>query len=271
MNRNNMKKPYFGVSAYPCNAWDKKTVDAYFRCFPKNIKKPATTVLPGPWGPCTKFLKRFIEFAGKRPHLIEIHISAETARRTGRNGKQIAPYLNVSQYNGALVNHDKAVLKLVDKRVNKIVKAIGPLCNEKTTVVLSIGLEDNLIEGAAAELLDAVKAKCGSWKVCRNPMDRQPVINGEWVEGHGRTYHTGQDIWNFDGTHVGSHDEVEDIGYGNALKLIKQAGKQFRVVYLWSAVAQGWRYSGCPYEGRTFDIFTDEEEGFSYILKEAQK
>lgn len=260
--------PFYGVSAYPAAGWDEETVDNYFRCFPDAFKRPATALLWGPWGYPVAFAKRFIDWAGSRSHLVEIHISAETARRTGRNGRQIARNLGTTQYNKALEQHSVKVLNLVDKRVDEIVASIGPFTTSKTTVMLSVGLEDNLSQAAAGELLDAVRARCGGWKVVRNPMLRQPKLGKELIEGHGRVYHPGQAIWNFDGVHVGPHPTLDDIGYENALKVIQQANKAYKAVFLWSATAQGWKNEPAqPYPGRRFVITKEEQIGFRFILR----
>jgi hypothetical protein len=140
-----------------------------------------------------------------------------------------------------------------------------------SNVLISVGLEDNLSQCSAAQLLAQVKTGIGKVVVVRNPMTRQPRIANEWIEGHGRTYHAGQEIWNFDGVTIGSHSQLEDISYENALKAIKAANKQFKAVFLWSADAQGWKRSGNAYAGRTYVISETEQEGFKYILREAQK
>lgn len=261
-----------GVSAYPAAAWNRKTIKNYFKCFPDTIKRPATSVLWGPWGEPVPFIEEFIEWAGKRKHLVEIHMSAETARRTYRHGRQIAPTQSVYQYNKNIINRDTMTMGLIAKRVELIARKIDSIENENTKVVLSVGLEDNLSEEAGCILVDyttkILKKWDLTWKVCRNPMLRQCKCGRELIEGHGRTFHPGsQHIWNFDGVHVGSHDVVEDISYANALKLIEAANKQYRAVFLWSAKAQGWEFSGQPYEGRTFEIIDEEQTGFRQILK----
>ena len=269
-------EPSFGVSAYSANAWKRKTLNDYFKCFPAECRRPATSVLWGPWGTPVEFIDRFIGWAAGRNHTVEIHISAETARRTGRNGKQIAPYLNVFDYQRALVSKNPEVLSKVNVRVDNIVERIAQICKPETKIILSVGLEDNLSDKAALVLINTVKknlkSKSLSWKVCRNPMTRRPRVDAEWVEGHGRTFHAGcQNIWNFDGVHVGNHPKLDDISYDNALKVIQAANKQYNIVYLWSAVAQGWAGSGQPYEGRTYDITPEEQRGFSKIIRLAQK
>lgn len=263
---------YFGVSAYAAAAWDRQTTENYFKCFPKNIKRPATAVLFGTFGNCFPFVKRFVEWAGDKPHLVEIHISNECARRSGRDGKQIAKRLGTGEYDRALKEGNTKTLKLVVKRVEKVMEGLRAIANPYTSnVLISVGLEDNLGQESAARLLAQVKTGAGQVVVVRNPMTRQPRIANEWIEGHGRTYHAGQEIWNFDGIHVGAHGQLEDISYENALKAIRAAYKQFKAVFLWSADAQGWRGSGNSYEGRTYEISETEQEGFKYILREAQK
>lgn len=266
-----MKQTFEAVSAYPANAWTKQTLRNYFLCFPENAKHPGTAVLWGPWGQPVKFVQRFIDWAGDRNHCVEIHASAETARRTGRDGNQIAKTLGVGAYNRALINHDPVVCEQVRKRIHTIGDKIFPLCKDSTKIVISVGLEDNLSDEAAAVLLsEAKKAMPPGWKLCRNPMTRRPRIGREWIEGHGRDFHSGENIWNFDGVHVGSHNYLEDIGYTNAEKLIKEANKQYNMVVLWSADAQGWKGSGQPYEGRIYVISPAETVGYSNIIRSIQ-
>ena len=263
-------RSHFGVSAYPANAWNKKTVANYFECFPKTLKRVCTATLWGTWGEPLSFIGQFIEWAGNRHQLVVIHCSNECARRTGRAGKQIAPDLGVAAYDKALRKGDAAVLKLVEKRFARVAAQVLPLVHINTKIVLSVGLEDNLSDEAAAVLMTHATFALpnSTWKIARSRMGGQHKVASEWTECHGRNYQPGCELWNFDGVHVGAHDEVEDIGFDNTVKAIQKADQEFKGVFLWDAKAQGWDGPGKPYEGRKFEIEVGQKLGFRRVLKQ---
>jgi hypothetical protein len=270
-------KPLLGVSAYAAGAWNDETTDNYFKCFPPKLKRLCTSVLWGPWSNkrLVKFLERFIQFCGEREHLIEIHISAETARSTGRNGRQIAPKLSTAQYDKALREKDPKVLALVKKRVEKITMALAPIFSPLTTLVYSVGLEDNLSQGAAKVLLGAANQESMLTTKVRNPMTQKPRIGFAWQERHGRNI-GGTEVHNFDGVTIGKFDgPIEDVSYENALKIIQRGIKenpQLKAIFTWNAPSQGLRnLSGQSYSGRTFEWLPEDVKGTRWLLKEAAK
>ncbi len=275
VNMRKIEKPYYGISAYAAAAWDGDTKAAYFASFPTRLARPATAVIWGTFGNPIAFIGEFIDTFEDRKHLIEIHISNECARRTGRNGKQICPKLPVAAYNAGLMERDPKVLMQVRRRVTDIVRNVVAIEADNTKIVLCVGLEDNLNDDARFVLVNEVQAvliaQGVDWEVVTNPMTVSGANHS--VEIHGRAFPKSFGIWNFDGVHVGEHPnyKVDDIAYGNATALIKNADKRYKAVFLWSAYAQDWDGTAKPYTGRTFTIPPEEVKGFRAVLKEISK
>ena len=282
---------FTGISAYACGAWDKKTKHQFFKCFPPDLQNPAIAMLYGPWDTpkMIQVAKRFCKKFQDREHLIELCLSPETARRTGRSGNQISPGLCVRDYDKALRAKQKVILEAVDLRVRELLPLFAAVANENTHLWLSTGLEHNLSLEAATVLARTVKKAvrewrtkgevlfgptdpfCGPIRIINNPMKQSgPLpVKGVLTERHGRNI-GGTEVHNWDGVHCGAIDSnaIEDCGYENVLKAIQKAKGKYKAMFLWSALAQGWRNQPAqPYEGRTYVISPEEIAGFNMILR----
>lgn len=273
------KQVWKGVSCYGGAAYDKKTKKNFFRSYPDDLKNPAIALLHGSFGPAFPMAKEFCARNADKKHLVFYIISNECSRRTGRQGKQICPELNVKAYNAALIAKDARVLRAIGKRVDLVLTKMAAVMNDNSVLWLQTGLEHNLSIEAAQVLAQTVKqavlefykgnkAFAATHKIVNNPMTQTARIGKFLVERHGRDGDR-CDVWSFDGCHVGAHDDknMPDISYVNALGQIKKYKGQYKVVFVFSAYAQGWKnQSAQPYPGREHVISEEEVEGFKMVL-----
>lgn len=181
--------------AFPC--------DQLFRIL-DHSPAPATAVLWNTFGEDRSCMVRFMDRYRNRPHLLQIIFSNEACRRN-RNCKdgELAGNLSVDSYNRALQVYDFFVYLEIQKRLLDILMFTSLNANDNTTLMLSLGLEDNFDRVAYEHLSGYVHAPY-HWPhiVNRNPLKNRGYRYGDFYEAHGgraRCYFGGPNIVNEDG------------------------------------------------------------------------
>ena len=153
------------------------------------VPYPAMAVLWGTFGDNPACLERFIRTFRDRPHLIEIHFSNETCRRS--NGArpclagEFLPELNVAQLNAALERLDSGALGAIFQRTQSISTLMDEIYSHNTHIILSIGLEDQYSQFAAIVMELHIRNSGWRYGLSRNHVNGKvfPALSG-WVETH---------------------------------------------------------------------------------------
>lgn len=109
---------------------------------------PAMAVVWSTFGDDLTCVRKFIAAFSDRPHLLEIHFSNETCRRSKCEKEELMPSWGVEKMNAALEREDKPLGDAVNSRMLDIYAAVAALRASTTKVILSTGLEDNYTDKA---------------------------------------------------------------------------------------------------------------------------
>ena len=248
------------------------------KCFPKDIEYPCIAALFGCFGVSLRGLKAFCTAFSDRPHLIEMHISNECARRTGRDGKQILPYLNVSDYQKALSNPAKATKIAVRERVATVMDMFASVSNSKTVIVLSAGLESDL-RGVALDNIHTIVKNVSRKKIVYSPDGGGDGLHlANYVETHSVYPNIDCAYWNNDGTSIAYHDGEDfkpTVQIATYINSFKKNWMTKKAVYLWDAKSQGLDgvdlNNPIGYTGRHFEITDNAIMYKQEMLSEMQR
>jgi hypothetical protein len=225
---------YIGLSGYASTHPDFN-LDAFFRQYPPNIKRPALALLYGTFGrdierPIAEFIKRF----GDRPHLIEIHMANGAGRRAGRLGAgEFGKTKDAYELSAALEARNERLVNVYRRRVKHAFKAVTAHANERTTVIWSPELESNLSDGALHRLAAIIQIVTGSSRIAA---PAEPYLR----EVHGCEKRTGK-IYNLDGCTVDfGYSFYQSISPERAIEWGRWAlTKKPLAIFLWDAAQQG--------------------------------
>lgn len=174
---------YDGISAFA--ALSKRfPCKTYLRAF-RGVPRPATAVLYGTFGDDFSCLNNFIRNNEGKPHLVEIHFSNESCRRSHRCYEgEFFPQWSTPKYNRELRAMRPSLQTKITRRVNAILAKIHPAST--SVVVLSTGLEDNLFLNSYLNLYASIK-DVWPYLVVRNPEGSHAVNFGfaDGLELHG--------------------------------------------------------------------------------------
>lgn len=266
---------FIGISAYaimsPSFPYKK-----LLRCFPINIERPALAVLFGTFGNRVVGIRAFCDKYADRKHLVEVHISNECSRRTGRQGNQIAADLGVGAYDKALRTESRPIKSEVRARVDEVIDRILPATNVNTVLMLSPGLESDLGSSALTVLHKVVSARSKNLPIIYSPNGHANGYYGAtYIESHSTTPNSTANIWNIDGTSLDFGDGEQykpKITPTNFLRSFRTNGPGKKAVFLWSAFQQGLSGIGlgAGYDDRTFVVTANAITGMRGLLKEMQ-
>jgi len=142
----------------------------------KGVPFPAVAVLWGTFGNDKSCLIRFLDANKTRPHALQIHFSNEACRRNNRClAGEIRPTASVPIYNSYILGSPWVLALEIDTRMREIVDFVDAHKNENTTLVLSIGLEDNYTSASAQQLERMLR---GYWPyfISRNPVNGKALV-----------------------------------------------------------------------------------------------
>jgi len=247
------------------------------------VKRPAIAFVWGTFGTSREGIEAYFAAVGDRPHVIQIHLMNGCCIRRGNcyEGQPLRGF-SLNNWNHALTNKDPRVKRVIQRRVRAIREVIARYGNNNTIAILSVALEDNFTDAAAAQLVRWARAE---WPglISRNPsgtVGGKGDADADLHERHGeRTSRpiTRRHIQDLDGMSIDfpwqrwswkptlAAAEVPDF-----LARFKSAG----VVLLWNAAHQGNKGmtadSGAP---RSRSIYVDERDidALNGWLREAQK
>lgn len=257
---------YLGPSSYAAMS-PKFPTRKFLRCYPPRIKYPAMSVIYGSFGYSTKTIEAFIAKFSDRIKLLEVHISNECSRRSGRDGKQIASQYTVSAYRNALKERGtkdaRYVRRQVKQRVIEVLDLLCPVIDTDTILWLSSGLETN-VSGIALNHLHRCIGTVFNGKIVFCPMSSTDgYYRADYKECHSATGGRGE-LWNTDGTHLNVGDGFKanpDVRPDTVYKNFSKVLGTTLAFFPWNAAAQGFTSWGgssgsLPYEDRTF-VYTD--------------
>lgn len=256
-----IKNIALGLSAYGiCSP--TFPVKRFMRCFPENIEYPAIAILYGTFGYSKKGIKAFCAAFADRKHLIECHISNECSRRTGRQGNQILPNLNVAGYQNWL-EHQLPVLrrKPIKERVDEVLAFLKPVTNSNTIITLSPGLESDL-HGQALDILNSMVLKMSQKKIVYSANGSADGLHGaNFLESHSIYPSPTCAYWNNDGTSIAFHDGEDFapcVQMNTYLESFRKNWSTKKAVFIWDASSQGLDGSSLTnpigYTGRDFKV-----------------
>jgi len=180
-----IKKPYFGISAFaafhpkfPCDRWVTMM---------KNVNMPAMSVLWGTFGSDRSCVRRVLALWVEKDHLLEIHLTNEAGRRNHRLKKgELFRNDSVREYNTRLCIMAKSTKKRIKRRLNKILIFVNQSKSERTTLVLSLGLESQFSMCALVALRNTVR-EIWPYALAWNPVGlaANPYTEAVLTELHG--------------------------------------------------------------------------------------
>lgn len=264
---------FIGISAYSLMN-PRFPYKRLMKCFPKNIKHPALALLWGTFGDNLKGIKAFCDLFADREHLLEVHISNECSRRSGRDGKEIAPTLSVKEYGQALAANDRAVKMQVRARVADVLASLRPsVTNSNTQIMLSAGLESDLPGGALTVLHRVVKRTSKLPLVYSADGHAAGLFGANYIESHSTTPNSQAAFWNLDGTSLDFHDGEKyspKISPAQFFENFKEFKDHMEAVFLWSAYQQGLSGLGLggSYWGRSYVVTDEAISGMKELLRE---
>lgn len=130
------------------------------------------------------FCKEQIERA--TPHLVQIHLTNESARRLNRRDGQIAAALTVAGFNKALEEGLPSVVDETRARLREIGETVDKYCHSLVRKVVSIGLEDAYTPAAAEVLIRLSREELPGWLVSSNPLRGNRRGTADLLEKHDR-------------------------------------------------------------------------------------
>ncbi len=151
------------------------------------LPHPAMNALWGTFGEDLSCLAKFTARNQHREHLIQIILSNESCRFFNRCKKgELARGLGVKSYNARLANGDLQLADEIRFRVREIREAAEAIATSKTTLVLSIGLEDRLSNLAANNLVTIIKTEW-PYDLVRNSLSSTIGVDPRvsYMESHG--------------------------------------------------------------------------------------
>ncbi len=216
---------------------------------------PALSVVWGTFGDDTTCPATFLDYFADRPHLLQIHLTNETCRRNSNQcfEGELFGDVTVPQFNRRLQNYDLPTYAQIDSRIRDILTFVEKSKNENTTLVLSLGLEDNYTLPAYLSLR-AYALTLWPYFVSRNPVGGHAGshVPGDILERHSRRsrFSSPLCIANEDGNNQSFSDSLAFIHrYAGCLG-----------TFIWRAPAQGRGFKGdsltriTPPRKRTFTI-----------------
>lgn len=153
---------------FPCDAFISSV---------RSAKYPAMAVLWKTFGDDMSCVSKFTDAFKDRPHLLEIHFSNETCRRSKCEKEELFPSWSVREMNAALERDDKALGDAVNSRMLDIYAAAESVRKPTTRLVVSTGLEDNYTNRAFDRMFQWVSS------VWLDEVVRSPVNYGETYKG----------------------------------------------------------------------------------------
>jgi hypothetical protein len=173
--------------------------------------------------------------------------------------------LSVGVLDKRLINGHKRTIRLIERRVGKIKKAMERIARMTTTVVVSPELESNLSQEAFSVFAAAIR-RVWDVQVVANPQNPANMALADYFEHHGDSYPShSKIIYNMDGVSVNLEDGegyFRQWSYKETLGNIETASCRF-ATFLWSANQQGlgnatgWGSAGAlPPRKRKFIVTT---------------
>lgn len=161
--------------------------------FYKGAPHPYLAILEGSFGSSSRCVRKFLKASKSRPHTLQYYISNEVCRRKGncerRGSYELMGSYSVSQYNKALEQKNRKVVKAVKKRAKKILRECRRNGSPNTKCLLAIGLESQFSERAAKALVQiAMSAGWQSEQIVHNPVHMAPYhgyAGAYYYESHG--------------------------------------------------------------------------------------
>ena len=221
-----------------------------------DIENPALAFLWGTFGIRTDIIKRFYRCAENG--VLQVYISNEVGRRKNTLYKgEFKRRWSVHKYNQKLEKMSFLTKRAIHRRVRRIVRACEPHMQGGDVLLLCTGLEDNMTNKAARNLVEAIR-EITPHEIVRNPVGNNPQqsrAGADYLELHdakpGVVLHRAG-VWSNDGV---------DIDYGQPRPLpnhvsassMRTALRQSRTIngarYLWIAEQQGL-YGDSAHAGR---------------------
>lgn len=151
---------------------------------------PAISVLWETFGIDYTCLQRFTQAFRHKPHLVQFHLTNEACRRNQRclDGELFtdltAPYYSIYlEFFPHLVQQ-----QIIDRTLN-IYSFAKTIANQNTYLLLSLGLEDNLTQGAA-DNLERIVSQVWPWFISRNSVRGSHTS----LQGIRETHHPSQTL-----------------------------------------------------------------------------
>lgn len=173
-----------GISAYQIMSknWTAKQCRTLIRALDLS-EEPAVAILWRSFGTATRCLESIKRKAAASPKnwYIEIHLSNEAARRSGRASEwDLLPALTMVEYSQSLESPNGETLGAVSSRVRKIGEVVTDLPN--TRWGLTLGLESNLSLKAAKKLRDLIR-QWWRYEIVYSPLTGHPWAFGGRISG----------------------------------------------------------------------------------------
>jgi len=145
----------------------------------KHYPKPHLGYLDHTFGTKARCIKKFLQIAKSKPHTLKVHISNEVCRRkpgSCQPGIDFLSNLSVDQYNQALEQGNKKILKQIRKKARKLRLDHQSWGNSNTKLLISTGLESQFSSQKAYQAVVNQFIKAG-WKhdqIVHNPVIMSP-------------------------------------------------------------------------------------------------
>lgn len=175
-------EPYVGWSSFA--AMNKRFPCERFLASYDGVERPALSVLWGTFGKDMSCIERFMSTTQGRDRLLQIHFSNENCRKKERClAGELMPRMSVRRFNSALELRRKRVRQAVKRRVENILAKITPLIDDRTKVILTLGLEDQFTDRAALNLKRMIK-RDWNYGIVRNPLNVYSRSVARYFEYH---------------------------------------------------------------------------------------
>ena len=243
---------------------------------PKEGKVPSLSLLWGTFGSDTKCLSQWIEHAGNRPHLVEIHLSNEPCRRNKRcESTEFLFGISSKDLSGKLEKKEQSIVNAYTERVKEIASTLKPFIKSKGEYILSTGLEDNFSDKAYDTVVSIIQ-KNWSGTIVRNPEKDSSYFKGaHYLELHGNKPLFPTDtpcIANLDGVDMAFPNHPartkQKITWEESKDFLLTSSAHCRSTFLWAAPWQGIvNDSFIPPRSRKWYLETDDIEAVSALMK----
>lgn len=225
--RSALAEPFVGFSSFA--ALSPKFPCSKFLRIANKAEHPAMAVLHGTFGANYDCVNRFIEENRDRPHLVEVHLLNGACRRANRCYEgEIYPRTSVAEFNRKLEARDRDLLSKIIDRVVVVFLALN--ANDKTTLVMTTGLEDNYSREAFEVMYETI-ARRWHFEIIRSPVGSSCSSSLPDCESHGVFPDRRARIQNQDGDDLPLQDDrrwLDSCLSGASLSC-----------FLWSGRAQG--------------------------------